>query len=109
MISNAAKRSTLRWVHIAFGIIPILGYVYSPFDQIPSYASLARYGFVPVLLLSGYWMYAGGLFAVIATAAWLGASYQFGYWPAVLSQVVLFVAWKTWPTIRTRRATESSD
>jgi len=104
MISSAAKRATLRWVHIVFGLLPILGYVYSPFDQIPNYAPLARYVFVPVILLSGYWMYSGALFAVVGVALWLGAFQLAGYWPAVLSQVILFIAWKTWLTIRARRA-----
>lgn len=101
-MNNATKHSTLRWVHIIFGLLPVLGYVYSPFDQIPQYAPLARYVFVPVLLLSGYWMYSGLLFAIIGVAAWLGASYFAGYWPALLSQVVLFIGWKL--VIRVRRS-----
>jgi hypothetical protein len=102
------KRSILRWIHILFGIVPILGYVYSPFDQIPSYASLTRYGFVPVLLLSGYWMYAGLLFGIIGIALWLGA-YQFsGYGAAVVSQIVLFIAWKIWTVSRSRKSNATS-
>ena len=103
-----AKRAILRWTHIVFGLVPILGYVYSPFDQIPQYASLARYIFVPVLLLSGYWLYAGGIFAVIGVALWLGASWRFGYWPAVLSQIALFIAWKIWSGVRARQSAPSS-
>jgi len=101
-----SQRAILRWIHIVFGILPILGYVYSPFDQIPEYAPLTRFVFVPVLLLSGYWMYSGALFAIIGAGLWLGASYLAGYWPAVLSQVALFIAWKTWVAIRARRANE---
>lgn len=37
MISSAIQRSILRWIHIIFAI-PIIGYIYSPFDQIPDYA-----------------------------------------------------------------------
>jgi hypothetical protein len=103
-MTEATKRSTLRWFHIVFGILPILGYVYSPFDQIPQYAPLTRFVFVPVLLLTGYWMYSGALFAIIGAALWLGASYFAGYWPAVLSQVALFVVWKVWLRIRARRS-----
>ena len=55
-MSNAAKRSILRWIHIVF-TIPILGYIYSPFDQLPNYASVARYIAVPFLVLSGFWMW----------------------------------------------------
>jgi hypothetical protein len=103
-MTEATKRSTLRWFHIVFGILPVLGYVYSPFDQIPQYAPLTRLVFVPVLLLTGYWMYSGALFAVIGAALWLSASYLAGYWPAVLSQVALFVVWKVWLRIRARRS-----
>ena len=104
-MKEITKRSILRWVHIVFGLVPILGYVYSPFDQIPQYAGIARYVFVPVLLLSGYWMYSGALFAIIAVALWIGASYLAGYWPAVLSQIVIFIAWKILSITRARRAT----
>lgn len=103
-MSNATKHAVLRWVHIVFGLVPVLGYVYSPFDQIPQYAGIARYVFVPILLLSGYWMYSGAIFAVIGAALWLGASYLAGYWPAVLSQIVLFIVWKLLPMNRARRA-----
>ena len=37
MISSATKRSILRWIHLIF-TIPILGYVYSPFEELPNYA-----------------------------------------------------------------------
>jgi hypothetical protein len=51
-------RSIFRWVHLVFAI-PILGYIYSPFDKIPDYAPPTRYFFVPVLVLSGLWMWKG--------------------------------------------------
>lgn len=52
------KRSILRWIHIVFAI-PIAGYVYSPFENIPEYAGPTRYVFFPVLVLSGLWMWQG--------------------------------------------------
>jgi hypothetical protein len=58
MISEATKRSILRWIHIIFGI-PILGYIYSPFEEIPNYAPAVRFAFVPVIVLSGLWMWKG--------------------------------------------------
>jgi len=58
MISDATKRSILRWIHIIFGI-PILSYIYSPFEEIPNYAPAVRFVFVPVLVLSGLWMWKG--------------------------------------------------
>ena len=59
-MNDAAKRSILRWIHIVFGI-PIIGYVYSPFEQIPNYAPAVRFVFLPVILLSGLWMWKGHL------------------------------------------------
>ena len=103
MIRTATKRSILRWVHLIFAI-PILGYVYSPFEEIPNYAPAVRFVFVPVIILAGYWMYAGVFFAIIGVAVWLGANYLSGYGAAVLSQVALFIARKIWLVIRARRA-----
>jgi hypothetical protein len=57
-MSPGTKRSILRWIHIIFGI-PIIGYVYSPFEEIPNYAPAVRFVFVPVLVLSGLWMWQG--------------------------------------------------
>jgi hypothetical protein len=57
-MKEATKRSIFRWIHIVFAI-PILGYIYSPFDQIPNYAPATRFVFVPVLTLSGLWMWKG--------------------------------------------------
>jgi hypothetical protein len=57
-MSSATKRSILRWIHIVFGI-PILGYIYSPFEEIPNYAPAVRFVFLPVIVLSGFWMWKG--------------------------------------------------
>jgi hypothetical protein len=57
-MTNATKRSIFRWIHLIFSI-PILGYIYSPFEEIPNYAPLVRYFFLPVLVLSGLWMWQG--------------------------------------------------
>ena len=103
MISGATKRSILRWIHIIFSI-PILGYIYSPFEEIPNYAPAVRGVFVPVMILSGFWMYSGVFFAIIGAAVWLGAYYLSGLGAAILSQVVLFIARKTWLVIRARRS-----
>ena len=59
-MKDATKRSIVRWMHIALAI-PIIGYIYSPFDQIPNYAPLTRFVFVPMLALSGLWMWKGHL------------------------------------------------
>src|SRR6266568_1819561 len=103
MVINATKRSILRWIHLIF-TIPILGYVYSPFVELPNYAPVVRFVFVPVLILSGFWMYAGVFFAIIGVAVWLGAYRLSGFGAAVLSQVALFIARKTWLVIRARHS-----
>jgi len=58
MISNSTQRLVFRWVHIVFGI-PIIGYIYSPFADIPRYAPVTRFVFTPVILLSGLWLWKG--------------------------------------------------
>ena len=57
-MNQGTIRLILRWIHIVFSI-PILGYIYSPFDQIPNYAPITRFVFVPVLILSALWMWKG--------------------------------------------------
>jgi hypothetical protein len=103
MISNSTKRSILRWLHL-IASIPILGYIYSPFKEIPNYASAVRFVFVPAIVLSGFWMYSGIIFAIIGVAAWVGAFYLSGLKAALLSQVVLFIARKIWLVVRARTA-----
>ena len=103
MISRATTRSILRWVHIVLAI-PILGYIYSPFAELPNYAAVTRFVFAPVIILAGYWMYAGVIFAVIGVAVWLGAYHLSGIGAAILSQAALFIARKIWLVIRARRS-----
>ena len=104
MISNATKRTILRCFHLILSI-PILGYVYSPFAELPNYAPVVRFVSVPVLILSGFWMYSGVVFAIIGVAVWLGAIYLSGIGAAILSQVALFIVRKIWLMIRARRST----
>ena len=103
MISRATIRSILRWVHIVLAI-PILGYIYSPFAELPNYAAVTRFVFVPVIMLAGYWMYAGVGFALIGVAVWLSAIRLSGVGAAILSQAALFIARKIWLMVRARRA-----
>jgi hypothetical protein len=58
IMSPGIKRSIFRWIHIVFSI-PIFGYIYSPFEEIPKYAPAVRFVFLPVLVLSGLWMWKG--------------------------------------------------
>jgi hypothetical protein len=103
MIKAATKRSVLRWIHLILAI-PIIGYIYSPFAELPNYAEVTRYVFAPVIILAGYWMYAGVVFAVIGVALWLGAYRLSGIGAAILGQVALFIARKIWFVIRARRS-----
>ena len=102
MISRATTRTILRWIHLVLAI-PILGYVYAPASEAQQYAPAVRYVFVPVIILAGYWMYAGAVFAIIGAAVWLGAIRLSGVGAAILSQVALFIARKIWLVIRARR------
>jgi hypothetical protein len=103
MISKATQRTIFRWIHLILAI-PILGYIYSPFAELPNYASVTRFVFAPIIILAGYWMWRGAIFAIIGVALWLGAYRFSGIGAAILSQVVLFVAWKIWLMIRARRS-----
>jgi len=97
------KRSLLRWVHLVF-TIPALGYIYQPAKDVEQYADGVRYLFVPVLILSGYWMYAGAVFAILGVALWLGAFRLSGFGAALLSQVILFAARQIWMMVQARKA-----
>jgi len=102
MIKASTKRSLLRWIHIILAI-PILGYIYSPFAEIPNYAGITRFVFVPLMMLAGYWMYRGAIFAIIGVAAWLSAFRLSGLPTALLSQIGLFIVWKIWLMIRAQQ------
>ena len=58
MNEKVPKRWIPRWIHIIFSI-PIFGYIYSPFEEIPKYAPAVRFVFLPVMVLSGFWMWKG--------------------------------------------------
>ena len=58
IMNRGFTRSIFRWIHIVFAI-PIAGYVYSPFEAIPQYAPVVRFVAVPVIVLSGLWMWKG--------------------------------------------------
>jgi hypothetical protein len=107
MIREATKRKILRWIHLVVAI-PILGYIYTPFAELPNYAAVTRFVFAPVMILAGYWMYAGALFAIVGVAVWLGAYYLSGIGAAILSQVAFFLAWKIWLVIGARRSKRSA-
>jgi hypothetical protein len=100
-MSNATKRAILRCIHLIVSI-PVLGYVYGEPSEVQQYAGAARFVFVPVMILSGYWMYSGIIFGIIGVALWLGAYRLSGIGAAILSQVALFIGRKIWLVVRAR-------
>lgn len=68
-MKDVPLRSVVRVIHLIVAI-PICGYIYSPFDQIPNYAPLTRFVFFPIMLLTGLWMWKGHL---VRRLAWRGA------------------------------------
>lgn len=53
-------RTIFRWMHLILAI-PIIGYIYSPFENLPDYAPLTRYVFLPLMAVTGLWMWKGHL------------------------------------------------
>ena len=99
---NAVKRSILRWVHLV-ATIPVLGYVYGKPSDVEQYVGGPRYIFVPVLILTGYWMYGGLELAAIGVVLWLGAFRLSGFGAALLSQILMLAGRSIWIASRPRR------
>ena len=57
-MSQSTVRSILRWIHLVLAI-PIIGYIYSPFDKLPDYAPATRFVFLPLMVVTGLWMWKG--------------------------------------------------
>jgi hypothetical protein len=57
-MTHSTQRTILRWTHILFGF-PILGYIYGPPAEVQQYAPVYQFFIVPVLVLSGLWMWKG--------------------------------------------------
>lgn len=52
------KRAILRWVHILFAL-PLIGYIYGPPEEVFQYRDNFRFVFLPVVILTGLWMWKG--------------------------------------------------
>jgi hypothetical protein len=65
-MSQGTIRLIFRWMHIVFSI-PILGYIYSPFEEIPNYAPAVRFVFLPIMVVSGLLMWKGHLLRRLVT------------------------------------------
>jgi hypothetical protein len=59
-MKDTTIRSIVRTIHLILSI-PIIGYIYSPFDVIPNYAPKTRFIFVPAMVLTGLYMWKGHL------------------------------------------------
>ncbi|MFZ3331409.1 MAG: hypothetical protein WA197_12315 [Candidatus Acidiferrales bacterium] len=57
-MNQATARTIFRWIHIVFAI-PILGYIYDSPADTPNYAWVIRFVVIPVIILSGLWMWKG--------------------------------------------------
>ena len=57
-MKESTRRAILRTIHLILSI-PIIGYIYSPFEVIPDYAPATRLVFFPAMLLTGLWMWKG--------------------------------------------------
>jgi hypothetical protein len=57
-MTPATKRSIFRWIHILFGL-PVVGYIYAPQAEVQPYVDVHRYFIMPMLLLSGLWLWKG--------------------------------------------------
>src|SRR4051794_30276830 len=101
----STKRIILRIVHL-IAVIPVLGYVYQPVAEAAHYQRFTQLVFIPIAILAGYWMYMGGVWAMLGVASWVGLNLLvggnagFGY--ALLAQILIFVARFIWK--RTRRS-----
>lgn len=58
IMNQGSKRWIFRGIHIVFSI-PIVGYIYSPFEKLPDYAPATRFVFLPIMVLTGLWMWKG--------------------------------------------------
>ena len=57
-MKETTKRTILRTIHIIFGL-PLIGYIYGPQEEVAQYVNVHRYFLLPVLLLTGFWMWQG--------------------------------------------------
>jgi hypothetical protein len=105
----STKRIILRIVHLV-SVIPILGYVYQPVAEAAEYQQFTQIVFIPLAILTGYWMYMGMVWGIIGAASWVGLNYfvggNNGFGIALPAQIVIFVA--RYVLFKTRRRPTTS-
>ncbi len=57
-MTPSRKRTILRSVHILFAL-PLLGYIYGPPEETMQYLPYFRYIYLPVVMVTGLWMWKG--------------------------------------------------
>ena len=57
-MKETTKRAINRSIHILFAL-PLLGYIYGPPSETQQYLPYFRMIYVPVVVLSGLWMWKG--------------------------------------------------
>ena len=99
----STKRLILRIVHL-IAVIPVLGYVYQPVAEAAEYQRFTQFVFIPLAILTGFWMYMGLAWAILGAGSWIALNYfvggnaGFGY--ALLAQIVLFVVRFIWKKVQ---------
>lgn len=108
----STKRITLRIVHLV-AVIPVLGYIYQPVAEAAEYQRFTQLVFIPVAILTGYWMYMGFVWAILGAVSWVALNYflgQAGFGAALLAQIVIFVARYIWKRMQKKQtATAAAD
>lgn len=56
----ATERKIIRWFHI-LASIPMVGYIYGPVASIPEASAAVRWVILPLVVLSGFWLWLGHL------------------------------------------------
>lgn len=68
MANPATQRTILRWLHLLLAF-PVVGYVYTPFEELHGFAWIVRFIAMPLLILSGLWMWKGHVVTRLLTRA----------------------------------------
>jgi hypothetical protein len=99
----STKRIIFRIVHLV-AVIPVLGYVYQPVAEAEQYQRFTQLAFIPVAILTGYWMYMGILWGLVGAVSWVGLNYflptNSGFGVALLVQIMVFVVRFIWKKTR---------
>ena len=56
MITQKRARTICRWLHLILGLV-ILCYIYSPFGKYPVFNIFVKFFAIPLILLSGLWLW----------------------------------------------------